>query len=439
MKKTRSIFAKEDIVSKILVCSNFNGRYNHTYIGHEFINIFPSDSRQWYFYVSSYGTVRKEFGKDNEPDYLVMVEFINGTYRLLGVATGLEYVSNCYSKTDKKEVMSENAEHGSISYFGRSLYTWFSKQSNTLYVSYKLKPNGKIYFPKDNSDIIVSLKKSNESDTNKNKEIYIHEEWATSEKERKKLIGQRQRSYYEEKNGHVFVDKINQLLKDELLYDATTIDPLDPTVIKETYKKFILDFIGKVNNETILSHWLAEYVSNLDFYNFLTEKIGLLTTSDLLDVTTEKADKERNRVDISIETDDEIILIENKIQSSIHESKANGLKVSQLDAYLNAIKKDLEETGKTKPIRCFLLCPDYYEKYGYAGNPKLWNKEIWIPLHYSTLKKIIDDFMVTCTYSKDKSTKYIYMDELSKAFGRHESNKPETLKERILRNIAAKL
>ena len=439
MKKTRCIFAKEDIVSKILVCSNFNGRYNHTYIGHEFINIFPSDSRQWYFYVSSYGTVRKEFGKDNEPDYLVMVEFINGTYRLLGVATGLEYVSNCYSKTDKKEVMNENAEHGSISYFGRSLYTWFSKQSNTLYVSYKLKPNGKIYFPKDDSDIIVSLKKSSESVTNKNNEIYIHEEWAFSEKERTKLIGQRQRSYYEEKVGHVFVDKINQLLKDNLLDDITTTDPLDPTVIKKTYKKFVLDFIGKVNSETILSHWLAEYLSDFDFYNFFASKIKCLAAKDLLDVTTEKANKGRNRIDISIETDDEIVLIENKIQSSIHESKSNKSSVSQLDAYLYATKKDLEEKEKRKPIRCFLLCPDYYEKFDYAGDSKLWNKEIWIPLYYSTLKKIIDEFMTTCTYSKDKFTKYIYMNELSKAFGRHESNRPETLKEKILRTIAAKL
>ena len=55
-------------MAKILICSNFSGRYNKKYIGHEFINLFPSDAGCWNFYVPSYGCIKKEYGKGNEPD-----------------------------------------------------------------------------------------------------------------------------------------------------------------------------------------------------------------------------------------------------------------------------------------------------------------------------------------------------------------------------------
>ena len=424
-------------MSKILVCSNFNGRYNHTYIGHEFINIFPSDSGQWYFYVPSYGCVRRDFGKGYEPDYLVMVEYINGYYRLIGIATGLEYASDCYSRSDTAEVKNENKAHGPIKYFDKSLSVWFCLQPNTLYISYKLKENGSVYVPNEEkvTDILVSLDKDS---TLNNNDIYISEKCSINIQDRKKLIGQRQRSYYEDLSGD-FEIKIKDLIDKGLLRDATKDKPISSTMLKSMFEYNILDFIGKENSENVFSHWLVEYLVDIDFYNFFANKLGLKTGVKIIDAATELADSNRKRIDITIENYNELILIENKIHSSIHETKIKGKTISQLEAYYDSAQESLKDKGIKKKIHRFLLCPDYYEKYDFAGNPKLWDKSIWVPLYYSQLKGIVDDFMKTTRYLSRKPDEYIYLDEFFKALCRHAKSKPETLRERVLRQIAKRL
>lgn len=433
---------------KILICSVFSGRYNHKYIGHEFIDLFPSDSDGWYFYVTPWGCIRSDFGKGSEPDYLVMVETINGKNYLTGIATGVEYVSNCYSSIDEIEIKNENKAHESITYFGKSLKDWFSSQPNTLYVSYKLKENGHIYFPKNHDFLEDNNSLSDESEKNiliqldaadnLDNIITILGSWSWKGKNRKKLIGQSQRSYYNDPSTR-FEDKVKELINKGLLVDVTFTSPLSNGTVKAKYTPRILDIIGKQNSENVFSHWLAEYLRDIDFYNFFASKLGLTAPITSVDVTTELADNDKKRVDITIENPSELVLIENKIHLNIHETTVNGKKMSQLDVYLDSAKKHILKSKLTKTIKTILLCPDYYERYGFAGDPKLWNKSIWKPVYYSQIKDIVDDFMNTYRYKSCKSNEYLYLDEFSKALSLHAKNRPETLRDRVLREIAKKL
>lgn len=435
-------------MTKILICSVFSGRYNHKYIGHEFIDLFPSDSDGWYFYVTPWGYIRSDFGKGSEPDYLVMVETINGKNYLTGIATGLEYVSNCYSKTNKKEIKNENKTHESITYFGMSLKDWFASQPNTLYVSYKLKEDGHVYFPKNHdflednnslsngskNDILIQLDAADNLDNI----ISILGSWSWNGIDRRRLIGQSQKSYYSDPSTN-FEDKVKDLIGKGLLVDVTFTSPLSKGVVKAKYTPSILDIIGKQNSENVFSHWLAEYLRDIDFYNFFVSKLGLTAPVTSVDVTIELADNDKKRVDITIENPSELVLIENKIHLNIHETTVNGKKMSQLDVYLDSAKKHILKSKLTKTIKTILLCPDYYERYGFAGDPKLWNKSIWKPVYYSQIKDIVDDFMNTYRYKSCKSNEYLYLDEFSKALSLHAKNRPETLRDRVLREIAKKL
>lgn len=435
-------------MTKILICSVFSGRYNHKYIGHEFIDLFPSDNDGWYFYIPSYGCVRKDFGKGSEPDYLVMVETINGNNYLTGIATGVEYVSNCYSSTNKIEIKNENKAHETITYFGKSLGDWNASQPNTLYISYKLKENGHVYFPKnhdfieDNNslsdegkkDILIQLDAADNLDNI----ISILGSWSCNGNVRKKLIGQSQRSYYNDPSTK-FDDKVKDLINKGLLVDATFTSPVSKTAIKAKYTSSILDMIGKQNSENVFSYWLAEYLRDINFYNFFASKLDLKASVTSVDVITELADSDKKRVDITIENPSELVLIENKIHLNIHKATVNEKKMSQLDAYLNSAKEYMQKYNLSKTIKTILLCPDYYERYGFAGDPKLWNKPIWMPVYYSKIKDIVDDFMKTKRYTSCNSNKYLYLNEFSKALSLHAKKRPETLRDRVLRQIAKNL
>lgn len=438
-------------MARILICSNFSGRYNDYYLGHDFINLFPSDSGEWNFYVPSRGCVRADFGKGKEPDYLVMVDYVNGKYRLLGIATGLEYASNCHSSSDVKEIENENKANGSIAYFGRSLKDWFALQPNILYVSHKLKENGRVYMPLGSvlaedgdlltdhaggNDIFVELGEGSGSDG----VIQIDRSWSESGHARK-LIGQGQRSYYEDSSKEqIFKARIGDLISKGLLRDVAHLSPMSAAAVKAKFgSSSILDVIGKENSENVISHWLAEYLADVDFYNYFADKLGLSKALVAIDVATELADSGHKRVDITIDNGAELVLIENKVHSLIHTTVVKGKAISQLDAYINNENKDLKSKKKARTVKTFLLCPDYYESYGYAGDPKLWDKSVWEPIYYSKLKEIVDGFMATKRYLSRNPYEYPYMEEFSKAISVHAKKRPESFRESILRKIARKL
>ena len=457
-------------MARILICSCFTGRYNRIYIGHEFINLFKIDNKGWNFYVPPYGYVNKDYGKGKEPDYLVMVESINGQFHLIGVATGLEYISDCYSKSNTEAVEAERKTDSSISYFGKDLEGWFKNSPSELYVSYRLKQEGKVYFVNDDEDVIVCLKSNSESPNQDKKTrsphiIWVDQSWRSRGKtnsrtispdsrkndadndecsKAKRLIGQSQRSYYYDPNNS-FKDQIDELIAKKVLVDVTEGPETTQEDIRKQFNKIrIVDILGKEDDERMFSHWFAEYLADPAFYSVFAKAVGLDKSPATLKVKTEVAVNGNNRIDILIETDKEIILIENKIKSSIHGSKpksgdqstntSNESNISQLEAYKEGAEDLLKkEREPKKSIRCFLLCPDYYEGYEYNRDAALWDKKVWRPLPYSQVEAIVGYFI------NNGGTDRPYIREFLDSISCHTKKRPESLKERLLRKIAARL
>ena len=437
-------------MSTVLVSVNFVGRYNKENVGHEFINLFPSDDGKWNFYISPYGIVKEECDK---LDYLLLVEHINKKYSLLAIATNL-ISSGVYSisKNDnqnKVSVQDENKENGEIKYFNKALKDWFKNQDNTLYVSYKLSNNGKVYVPK--KEIILELEaKEKDKNNDKNKDkivvkkncIYLPRtyfdkgETKEKDKERKQITGQSQSGYFR-------IDKFEQKFSaiEQYLEDAT--NTTNNKAVIPSFKKSLLDIIGRPSDELAFSNWLNTYLKNDLFFDYFLENCLSLPLSkkDNRKAKVEQSTSNRNRVDLWLENDEYIVLIENKVQSSIHTSKTKDDQiVSQLDDYYK--KGEEEKKKRNKSLKAFLICPDYYNSYYHVENingTTLWDKDKWVEIPYSKIKKTVNKFINEKLKTEEDKKKYPYIEDFVDAIEKHCKTTPFSMKDIILDRIARKL
>ena len=421
-------------MKKVVVSVNFSGRYNKENISHEFINLFPSDDSPWYFYVPPYGCINKEF---DETDYLLLVEHIDGKYTLLAIATYLKS-TGVSSTNSTKKIANENKKDGDINYFGKTLNDWFKFQKNTLYVSYKQKKDdngeviGRVYFP--NREITIEFEPKGSTGRNANT-IYlpkVYYDKKRSGEERKRITGQSLVGYFGS-------DDMEAQIK--TLISHGSIEEYDTGKHSRTpiaMNRNILDYIGRSSDEQSFSNWLNSYLQDGCFFDHFMKCICKIESkgSKKKIAKVEQATKNRNRIDLWLETDDALILIENKIQSQIHTSKdKDGKSISQLEDYYNYGNDYLLENKDVKCLKCFLLCPDYYESYYYDPSTGLWDRKICKELKYSELKMCIEDF-VDSSFYKEHKTSYPYMDEFVRALQRHCDSKPSSVRDVILDRVA---
>lgn len=427
-------------MSKVLVSVNFAGSYNKNNIGHEFINLFPDDDGNWHFYVPPYGIIKQE---TDDLDYLMLVQHIDRKYTLLALATNLKS-TEVFSKKNASDIEKENDKNGEIEYFGKKLRDWFSNQKNTLFVSYNLNKDSKVYFPcKEVTIEFESLKKKQNC-------IYLPRNYYNKNKkhERKQITGQSLLSYYKVDN---FDKQISKLKKEKYLVDKTEAD-FSREKNGMTYEKSILDIIGRPSDELAFSNWLNEFLQNDSFFDFFLKECCKINNrkqeTKIRKSKLEQSTSNRNRIDLWLEDDEYIILIENKVQSSIHTSTTTdkeigkSIVVSQLSDYLSKGKERAKNTNKT--LKTFLMCPDYYSSYYYVENDsvKLWdkgeNKEYWIEIKYSEIKKCLKNFINQKLKTNDEKAQFPYIQDYIKALEKHCKNIPFSMKDIILDRVARK-
>lgn len=431
-------------MSKILVSVNFAGRYNEKNIGHEFINLFPDSKNEWHFYVPPYGTVNSDF---NELDYLLLVQHIDRKYSLIALATNLKS-TNVFSRKDKDGIDQENKKNGSLVYFGKTLNDWFEDQENTLFVSYNLKDqNSKIFFP--TKEINVEFEPTGKSYVKKKNCIYLPRSYYGKEGERQKITGQSLVGYFKV-NG--FENQIKAFSESEnpYLIEKTIVNSSNKN--HSTYQKSFLDVIGKPSDELAISNWLNEYLQNDRFFDFFLENCCEIKSHKTTkrESKLEQSTSNRNRVDFWIEDDSYIVLIENKVQSSIHTSTIKDKKakenkvVSQLYDYLQKGRDEADKTGKT--LLSFLMCPDYYSSYYYVENVPgvtLWDKgdkgENWKEIKYSKVKECLESFIKNELKTDEERNKFPYISEFIKALDKHCKDTPFSMKDIILDRVAKKI
>lgn len=306
-----------------------------------------------------------------------------------------------------------------------------------MYVSYKLNEGGKVYVPK--KEVIIEFE--NEEEDKKNC-IYLPRTYFDGKEGRQKITGQWQSGYFNIENFEEKLKKVNKYL-----VDKTNSKNSKP----ESFKKSLLDIIGRPSDELAFSNWLSKYLQNEEFFDFFLEDCLKLNLSknkkDNREAKLEQSTQNRNRIDLWLENDEYIILIENKVQSSIHTSKIKDEKekitlISQLDDYYK--KGEDQSKQASKKLKTFFICPNYYSSYYHIENIdgiKLWDKEKWIEIKYSEIKDSIERFINSkeLKADKDKSKNYPYIDEIVLALEKHCKDTPFSMKEIVLDKIANKL
>ncbi|AIO19426.1 hypothetical protein KQ51_01550 [Candidatus Izimaplasma bacterium HR1] len=332
----------------ILINNLFTGGYlsSASNIGHEFINIYPSDNGSFYIYANPYGNIAQKW--DDRIEYVIFVRAVKGQKRLqiIGYAKVeqqiLKKAKHAKKNASKETIKSSKAlaisqrkyiAENNISYGGISLMDIVRDNDSELNISYFVtfktsrifKANQEIEFPYNDEGETISR-------TSETMKIYIEREGMNS-------------SYY---------DKIVELIKKNIIWDQIT------SKVNSNSKNVqsLISVLRKNYDENVITNFLAYFLDN--DYNF-----WIKFAKEILKLEFEKspeliARETENRIDLFIVVDNHIIVIENKVKSSINGINKVDKKLSQLDKYFEYTQNYALKRGiPLENLHFYILRPNY--------------------------------------------------------------------------------
>lgn len=324
--------------NKIIVLNKmYSGDYlKQGNLGHEIINLYKSDNDCNYIYLLSSGKLDQKYSGRIECILLVR-SAKNHKIEIIGKATGLEEV---YGKEDQTEYIKKN----NITYAGVLLSDIFkeNKSHQEICITFKaekvVKPAMPIYvqYAKEPEDcpILMDVNHAKQSPRQ-----YISDEYENDYKTLSDIINNK--DLWGEEVGYVCPENEEELLPHT-----------------------IFDICRITHNELAHTNALGYFLEkDKEFANkFLDEVLGIKEglSNDY------KVYRERYNIDLLIVDQNRVIIIENKIKSSINGvylDKQKSKKDSQLDRYIDKVSKidnaseKAEFVGKT--IFAYLLAPNY--------------------------------------------------------------------------------
>ena len=315
---------------EILINQLFAGKYleEGENIGHEVINLFKDDNGYNNLYITPSGSVS---GHDIEAVFFVRNTSKRTTVEVIGVAMDINLISEDevreirYAGVPLDRIFNSNMYHGKA-------------DISTQHVTFRAK---NLYIP--SRPVFITLDNDFTSE-----EYTLH-----LESNKKVIIPQGMRMYYSEENDSVAITQLRDLTENKELWNCdSTTKKLYPEGSMHTQESTFLEVIKKEDDENIFSNlfgYFFEY-SHRGFQKFATEVLGITNMSLMFDLYRET----KYRTDIWIESEDDIIVIENKINSGI-----NGIKddTSQLDKYYKEAEK--EAKNNSKKTHYYIFAPDY--------------------------------------------------------------------------------
>ncbi len=323
-----SIIAKEILINQLFAGKYLNEGEN---IGHEVINLFRDDDGNNNLYITPSGSV-----KGHDLQYILFVRNVTTrkTVEVIGVAKELRQISDeevkqvRYAGVSLDQIFSKNVHSG-------------KKDPFTNHITFRA---GEFLLPEKR--IFISL--DNESDS---KDHIIH-----LNSERQVIIPQGMREYYSEKiDSTAYVQLIDLIENAELWKKQNTTEKLFPDGPVQNQSPSFLEVIRKEDDENIFSNLLGYYFdySHRAFQKFASAP-NLLNIPDM-SVTISIYRETIDRVDLWIESDQDIIVIENKIKSGIN--GIIGEDKSQLNKYYIKAKKEALKNNKRPHF--YIFAPDY--------------------------------------------------------------------------------
>ena len=331
------------MAKEILVNQLFSGSYlkEGKNIGHEVINLFKDDEGHNNIFVNDGCSIG---GHDIEYIVFVRQVFSNKTAEVIGMAEGLHDIS-------EEEIKQ-------IRYAGASLYHIFDKNTyhgqtepSSGHVTFRVDT---IRFPSHRIFITVDNGFSPAEDT-------IH---LISKKEY--VLSRRSRVYYSKDEDEAAYVQLKALITDAGKWDSKKCtEKLIPDGTAQNQVPSFLEVIRKEDDENIFSNLLGYYFnySHIGFQKYAADP-NLLNIPNF-DLSFSVLREAKNRVDLWIESDNDIVVIENKIKSGI-----NGITrddYSQLNKYYDETEKNKGQ----KRTHYYVFAPNYaqfeLDKYNLDG------------------------------------------------------------------------
>lgn len=314
---------------EILINQLFAGKYldEGKNIGHEAINFFKDDEGYNNIYITPSGNVK---GHELEAVLFVRNVANRRTVEIIALAQNIRKISENemkhvkYAGVSIADIFKNNIYHGEDE----------KLNDNTCFRAEKYyMPNKSIYLSLDN-------------------EIGFDADVWKLDSKKKVIISQGMRSYYSESEDVYAYKQLKELILDRELWVENTTDKLISEGIIYNQVPTFLEVIRKEDDENIFSNlfsYFFEY-SHQMFIKFAEDILGIPNMSSAFVIVREK----KYRVDIWIESEKDILVIENKIKSGINGVKDDS---SQLNDYV--IEAGNEAEKKNKRLHCFIFAPDY--------------------------------------------------------------------------------
>ena len=318
-------------------------------IGHEIINLYNADDGKNYIYLNSQGTIELSHGS-NRITVLMVRKFASKIYKILAKAEGITILDFANSKLPRKERYKGQVALG-LAYGGVSLVDLFNENSfrgsledeknayATFVADRVIKPKNQIYITDDES---------------------VSGEYTFFIRTNKGFGKQTLREFYHENEKPDSFTDLNRIIENcELWEDTDTTQKVSdlPEIRVDPYFNF-LKIIRQEDNELAFSNMFAYFFDiNRDaFSRFAHEVLSIDIRTDFI------IEREKKNIDLLISDEKNVVVIENKIKSSIngiserHDIYSDQVQ-SQLKKYYQFVTTDDEYRNKS--VSCFIFSPNY--------------------------------------------------------------------------------
>lgn len=389
---------------EILINQLFAGRYlsEEGNIGHEIVNLFKDDIGDRYLYITPSGDV-----KNHDVESVIFVRNFKArrTVEVVAVATGLTEIDEetgskiTYGGVTLGQIFRSNTYRGEKDIFPAN-------------VTYKAD---KVFVPSGRKRILISVDDKFDL-TNYPGSVLL-------ESTRKVVIPQGMRMYYSEENDSTAYHQLDKLIANKSLWKSSTTKELVTDGSAGSLESTYLEVVGKEDDEIVFSNLLAHYFrySHDMFVKFAKDVLGIPDMDAEYTIIRES----NHNIDIWIESENHLIVIENKLKSGINGLDDDG--GSQLDKYYQEAEKYAKETGKT--TKYYIFAPNYssvdFSKYDTENR--------WNVIFYDSIYKFFAKHV--SSYISER-----YFSEFLRSLERHTLSMSElnyrTMQARFMRKIA---
>lgn len=329
---------------EILINKLFAGAYlsEGENIGHEVINLFKADDGANYLYITPSGVVDLE---NHLVTSVIFVRNLEGktTVEVIAKAEDLSPVSDTlarnltYAGAPLSQIFRANTFHGNQHDISSAMASFRSDRVRT---------------PKAGTRLILTIDPDFVATDPTAQVVYFRSN-------SKAIDNQSSRKYYSSATDPEAYCVLQQLLDSDALWESRdTTEKLIADRSANYSGPTFLEIIRKENDELIFSNLLAYYFQSDPklFQKFATDVLGVPDFHRAFDIVRETNDN----IDLWIEDADTILVIENKIKSSLNGIKSdNYSQLNKYQEYAESRASNPDDDAYGKSVYYFIFTPDY--------------------------------------------------------------------------------